>query len=475
MVPRLIFFSFLFIVWRLLKRDQAIRGGISRSVWIPTLWLGIIASRPLSAWFGHSGVRSDVESATAGSPIDMLGYMVLIAASIFVLGRRQFDWGTLIQRNWPIFLFYSFLLLSVLWANYPFVSFKRWFKEFGNILVALVILTEANPMQALRAVFVRCAYVLIPLSVIFIRYFPDLGRVYSIHSGEMQATGVTFQKNSLGAMVLVCGLVLLWDYVKLRQEQLGQKEKKKYRRADFLARVGVLAFGGYLLYVCDSKTSMLCLILSGGILAASRWRFLRPRLHLIGTIGLLVVVGFILLDQTFGIKDELIGSLGRDMTLTGRTDVWEVLLNVGTDPIIGTGFCSFWDDLKYQSQLPYWIAFSAHNGYLEIYLAGGMVGVGLLSLMLLVTGLRIQKSLAAGNQFAVLRFAAFVTVLIANFSESNFAVMSPVGFLFLITALEVPRPVQVLRPVSQPRVGARTSASAFAGANQYVGATAPAC
>ncbi len=89
----------------------------------------------------------------------------------------------------------------MLWANSPPTSFKRWFKEFGNIAVLLVILTEARPQQALRAVFVRCAYLFLPLSFVFIRYFPSLGRFYSSHGGEGQMTGVTTQKNTLGMLL----------------------------------------------------------------------------------------------------------------------------------------------------------------------------------------------------------------------------------------------------------------------------------
>jgi exopolysaccharide production protein ExoQ len=432
-LPRLVLYSFLILAWWLIKRDTAGRTGISSNVWIPTLWVGILASRPLSAWLGITAIRSDIESATAGSPIDMMGYLVLILAALVVVTRRQLKWGEIFRANWPIFLFYGYFLVSVAWANHPFVSFKRWFKEFGNILVVLVILTEANPLQALRAVFVRCAYVLIPLSVIFIRYFPDLGRHYNIHSGEMQAVGVTFQKNSLGAMVLVCGLILLWDCFELWEER--RQNKAAVRRGDLLIRYFLLLLGAYLLHLCDSMTSLVCIVLGGCILAASRSRFFRPRLSLLGGLGIASVLAFLTLDQLFDIKQLLVRSLGRDLTFTGRTDVWDVLLKVGTDPMIGTGFCSFWDDMKFQSKLPYWVAFSAHNGYLEIYLAGGVVGVCLLVLMLLAIGARISKALTSGGDYAVLRYAVFVTMLVANLFESNFAVMSPLGFLFLLVAI----------------------------------------
>ena len=192
-------------IW-LIRRDTARREGISSAVWIPTLWAGILLSRPLSMWVGFGGATDTLE----GSPLDRAFFFGMIFLALVTLFRRHVTWPQLISKNWPIFLFYGFLLVSVLWAESPFVSFKRWFKDLGNVFVACVILTELNPQQAFRAVFVRCAYLFLPLSVVYIRYFPDLGRFYS-RAGGMQVTGVTTQKNSLGVLVLICGLVLLWD------------------------------------------------------------------------------------------------------------------------------------------------------------------------------------------------------------------------------------------------------------------------
>jgi exopolysaccharide production protein ExoQ len=189
MIPHLVLLAAFAIFWWLIKRDTAARKGTSCATWVPTLWVGIIASRNLSAWLGFGGATDSLE----GSPLDRLFFFGMIIAAFVVLSRRRLIWSSIIADNWAIFLFYGFLLLSVLWAEHPFVSFKRWFKEFGNILVVLIILTEEDPLEAFRAVFMRCAYVLLPLSVVFIRYFPDLGRYYSLHSGQMEAVGVTCQ------------------------------------------------------------------------------------------------------------------------------------------------------------------------------------------------------------------------------------------------------------------------------------------
>jgi exopolysaccharide production protein ExoQ len=427
MIPKLVLLCFTVAVLQLLRRDAKLRTGISPALWIPTLWVIILSSRPLSMWLQAGGGNDSLE----GSPLDRLFYFVLIAAAFYVISQRRVDWSAVVSRNWAIFLFYLFMLISVGWADSPLVSFKRWFKEFGNIIVLLVILTEANPPQAFRTVFFRCACMLIPLSLIYIRWFPELGRVYNIHSGEMEAIGVTGQKNSLGALVLVGGLVVLWDLLEL----LNRKAWARYR-TDLLVRLGILMIGGYLINLCDAKTSIVCLTISVCLLLAANTPQFRERPGVLGILTVAGVSGFALLDWLFGIKEAAVEGLGRDLTFTGRTDVWRELLALNTNPLIGTGFCSFWSDEHYLAKLPDWVAHSAHNGYLEIYIDGGWLGIFFLGVMLLSVGFGVSRRLAAGGNYAVVCFAVFVATLLDNYSESYFAKMTPVGFLFLLSAMD---------------------------------------
>jgi O-antigen ligase len=449
MIPKLIIVVACALFWWLLRKDNRLREGTSAALWIPTLWVGIIASKPLSQWLGFGGGTDTME----GSPMDALFFAVMIFAALIVLSRRKVLWSRLISENWAIFLFYGFLLLSVAWAHSPLTSFKRWFKEMGNIFVLLVILTELDPQQALRAIFFRCGCVFIPLSYIFIRWFPDLGRRYNEHSGEMEAIGVTGQKNTLGAMILVCSLMIIWDWVELRR--LRRQNPEAGLRFDLNLRVVLLLCGAYLLKICDSKTSMTCLLLGAGVLAATRLPLLRQRLRLLGVLAAAVFIGYLFLNQFFNVTGAVLHDLGRNESLTGRTDVWRELLSAGTDPLFGTGFLSFWDDPAYKYKLPYWVAFSAHNGYIEIYLCGGAAGVFFLAVMLLASGIRINQALAWDGDYGVVRFAVFLVVLLANYTESNFAGMTPIGFLFLTVAIghansAYSDSVSLLQPVDDP-------------------------
>jgi O-antigen ligase len=427
MIPRLILLCFLALVWVIYRQDAKTRNGVSAAVWIPTLWVTIIATRPLSMWLGAGGGSDSLE----GSPLDRLFYFVLIAAAFYVISKRQLNWPFLISRNWAIFLFYGFLLISVAWAEYPLVSFKRWFKEFGNIIVVMVILTEADPAQAIRALFVRNAFLLIPLSYIFIRWFPDIGRRYNVHSGGMEAIGVTNQKNDLGAVIFVCGIICLWDL--LEGIRVNGRTRSRLRN---LLLAGLISFGAYLMKMCDSKTSLVCLVLSAAVLLLSGLPIFQRRPGALGVLILVTLAGAGLADSMFGIREAVLQELGRDMTFTGRTDVWRELLNLHTDPIIGTGFCSFWSNKHYLSLLPDWVAHSAHNGYLEIYLDGGWLGIFFLGIMLLGVAVSLARRLLAGANYAIVSFAVFLAVLVDNFSESYFAKMSPIGFLFLLGSID---------------------------------------
>jgi len=240
-------------------------------------------------------------------------------------------------------------------------------------------------------------------------------------------------------MILACGLILLWDWL----QRLGDETRVRGVAEKYAPPI-VLGIAAYLIFLCDSKTSILSLALGSLIILSIRFSALRQKLSDFGVYALLGVGLFFLVDREFGISEAIIRSLGRDMTFTGRTEVWAELLKVGTDSMLGTGYMSFWDDQRFQSKLPYWVAFSAHNGYIEVYLAGGWIGIGALSVMILGVIVKISRALGDGSDYSAVRFAVLVMALIANFAESNFACMTPLGFLFILAAIGHARPQPAL-------------------------------
>src|SRR6185312_1541508 len=110
------------------------------------------------AWFffGVGGGSSDLD----GSWLDRTFYSTLMVLSLSILVQRRVSLAAVVRQNKGLVLFYGFLFVTIVWAAYPIPTFKRWIKDVGAIPVLLVILTEANPIEALKAVFTRCAFVL---------------------------------------------------------------------------------------------------------------------------------------------------------------------------------------------------------------------------------------------------------------------------------------------------------------------------
>lgn len=411
----------------LLVRDVRRRTSLSWALWLPTIMLLVLASRPVTTWLGIQGEVVNEENYLEGSPIDRLFYLFLIVTSGVVATLRGVKWRTLLAANLAITALYIYFGMSVFWAADPLGSSKRLFKDFGLIVVGAVILSEKDPIQAIRAVYVRCACILIPLSVLFIKYYPELGRFYT-RSGVPTYTGVAMQKNSLGELVLVFSGFLIWDAA----ETKAASGRSGWRRWDYAV---LLLLGVWLLNISESKTALLCIVI-GLVLVMRGSRFGSPvtnRAILAGALALPFVVFFV---QSSTLMAPLVEALGRDMTFTGRTDIWQTTLAQDLDPIFGAGFWNFWGRKDGPAatiiaaigteNMP-----SAHNGYLDIYLDGGLIAVGLLFCLLFLNGMRLSRGLQTSSYQRV-RFAVLIIAIVYNLSESTFFRLSPIWFSTLL-------------------------------------------
>lgn len=430
MPPELALFLCSCFIACFLRKDMKWRKAGSMALLIPGIWIAIIGSRPVGYWLG-SGASSNL----ASDPINTVTFAVLIGAAILVLSKRRLNWRTVTRENKALFLIYLYLAITALWSDLPLLSLKRLLKDFGCVLMALVILTENDPAEAVRIIFVRVSYILFPLSLVFGKYFPEIGRNYSV-SGEPMFTGVTAQKNGLGQIAFVFGLMLLWDLIEIRGQEGGTRRKSQMRIC-----VGMLLLGIWLLVTCDSQTSLLCLIL-GILIFYGSGRLLRMKQGKPVLIACLVfTICLAALDQTFGLSDIVIKALGRNPTLTGRTDIWRVVSDQRTNPVIGEGFYIFWDTEKGNAatraigvKLQ-----SSHNGYLESYVDGGMVGAILLGLLLLAVGRGVIDKLFKGALLPRIGLIFWALAIIYNLSESSFFRLDPLWFTFLLTTIKYPR------------------------------------
>ena len=345
-----------------LDRDRSVR--TSKALWLPVVYLWIIGSRSVSAWLGvtpSSGTNVQLE----GSPLDAAIFAVLLAAAIVVLIGRGKRALTLLAANWPILVYLSYCLVSVSWAYYPDVAFKRWIKALADIAMVLVIVTDRQPVAALRRLTSRVGFLLLPTSVLLIRYYGNLGRGYT-PDGLQTNTGVTTNKNSLGLIVLVVSLVTLWN---VRALLLDRKAPNRTRR--LFAQATLLAFGVALLRMADSSTCVACFVLGGGLMLAISLRAIKRRPARVHALCLGVLLAGALM-MLFGGQSMVTGALGRQSNFSGRTEIWAAVISAVSNPIVGDGFESFWigpDVKKVRRSLSGWwhpeTLNEAHNGYID--------------------------------------------------------------------------------------------------------------
>lgn len=144
-------------------------------------------------------------------------------------------------------------------------------------------------------------------------------------------------KNALGSIVFICGLFLVWDLIDMRTTN-GRKMDK----VDWLSRIGLLLMAFWLIDKTDSQTALVCLILGIGILFFMRSPLSQRRARHLGMWSLAVGLIIFLLYSIPGISRGIIEMLGRNMTLTGRTDLWGELISAPINPLLGEGYQSFW-------------------------------------------------------------------------------------------------------------------------------------
>ena len=423
----------------LIVRDCRRRRDVSIAIWIPTIFVMILSSRPASLWLSGRAARLGIENANeqATSMVDQLFYLISLGSAFVIASARGMKWGKLFSSNRAIMLFYLYFALSVLWSSDPTGSTKRLIKDFGVISLAALIFTEKDPLQALRAVYLRSAYLLLPLSVVFIKWFPGLGRAYG-SGGEMNFTGVTTQKNSLGEVVMIFTLFLIWEHLETRSVT---KKSGVMRLPWFL--IILLLNGAWLLNISQSKSGLVgsavgvFLCVRGGRLLS---RFVN-RLAMAGALSLPIVVFF---AQKFSeVIAPLLHALGRDMTFTGRSEIWTHITLETVNPIYGSGFWNFWGgpggtrvNEAMRGVIP-----NAHNGYIDMYLDGGFIALVILSFMLIVCGQRIGKFLRVGRDpthFHRVRFAILIILIIYNVSESTYGRMGPIWFTGLVMMWNFP-------------------------------------
>jgi O-antigen ligase len=394
----------------------------------------IICTRAVSEWLKVFGLRLGGISMEEGSPLDASFYFSLIAVGVYVLNKRQVRLAEFVRNNGWVTAFLLYCFVAILWSDFPFVSLKRWIKVLGHPIMVLIVFTEPDPAQALRTLMKRCAYVIVPVSIMLIKYYPEIGRNAGPWATASMNNGITGDKNLLGADCLILGLFFFWYLL-----QVWPSEKGKARRNELLLTVGILIAIAWLVRMAQSSTATISLIVGILTVRLLALRFVNKRI-----IGAYVLAGILLLvmaQLTFGVFGKIVDFSGHGNTLEGRGELWGKLFEFETNPIFGVGFESFWlgERLAKIGELYWWQANEAHNGYLETYLNLGLIGVFMMIAWIIATFRKGRLELLKNFEYGRFRLGFLAAAVVYNWTESGFKGLHSVWFIFYLISLDYPK------------------------------------
>ena len=403
------------------------------SILIPIIWISLVGSRPIGSWANMELMVVSISDLEIGSLYDRVVFSFLIVMGLIVFLKREIHWIELIDKNRWLFLFLLYATLSVIWSDFFWIAFKRWTRLFGSIIMVLIVLTEPDPVESTNAILKRTAFFLIPISVLFVKYYRTIGVGYNEWTGEEFAIGITTDKNALGRLCMVSGMVFIWDAATSWRNRALLADKRT-----LLLDAAMLFFVFWLLKNAKSATSMLTLIIGICMIVALNFPSVKRNIKHANKIFLIVLVILFVLEVSFDLSEAIIYALGRDATLTERTILWKDILSMDLDPFMGAGFGSFWLGERLKTLWANnWAGFGeSHNGYMEIYLDLGMIGLFLFGGVILSGYNKVIKQLE--NRFDTARFqlALFVAILFYNITESGFRESSLIWYLFLLIVID---------------------------------------
>jgi exopolysaccharide production protein ExoQ len=348
------------------------------------------------------------------TPIAITQAALYVSAAILILTRWKRVLGAA-RAVWPIILLAGMAPLSVAWSVLPGVSWRRSIVFVGWTVTA-VYLGERYTMEKLGRLIAQAISIMMVASIAFYFVAPQYVLDPS-HPGAWK--GLSAHKNFFGAHMAIL-IILLWLI--------------RFRQLPWLRWV-LLGMACLMLFLSQSSTAI---VVCGLVIAAGPlWRFARMKnsqrlpAYIIGG-GILVLAGYFLATNT----TALLQTLGRDSTLTGRTKLWPLLVEaIEKRPFLGYGYDIFFEGLKGESLNVViksgWFAPEAHNGFLELALGLGLVGLAVFLCLFVQSFSRAIKYTRFDTTpvgFWPVTFFSFI--LLHNITESDLLTRS--GFSFLI-------------------------------------------
>ena len=321
-------------------------------------------------------VLANLDDSSPLTPIlSLIQHSIFLVITFLLISRWKSTIITILRNKFLIFITILFFL-SFLWSDLPDFTLRRSFSLVETSLFGVYLACRYTLKEQLKLIAWSLGFSII-IHILFTLAFPGFGIEYGRHAGAWR--GALEHKNFLGRLMFLSTLIF---YI----------QRPETKKQSIFLKLGLIA--SFLLVILStSKTALLSSIVFIAILIPlySTLQFHFISATLIQSISLFVIGSF----ATFFISniDSIANTLKIDFTLTGRTDIWVAAMHKLQERIwLGYGYQGFWrgdnngpsaDVLKIMGPDGY--APHSHNGFVELALASGLIGIVVFSISFFVT------------------------------------------------------------------------------------------
>jgi len=385
-------------------------------------------------------VRTDIFDPVAASEVALA---VGLGATLLLFLRRDGLLGHYARmwRHQPVLLLFSaFALLSLVWSVSPAASVYKWTVFALATLVGSYLGFRNSSRGLLEVLFWYGAIVMI-LSTATALIIPVAGRMFPPIDNAWR--GVFWHKNHLGTLAALLSLVYLYRV----------EDDIHHSRPALLVDAFFYLLSILIVWLSRSATGLLVLLAGNSLSAlAYLWHRMRSRLRW-PHYGVALALGVGALAAVAVRSRDLLALLGKDATLTGRVPMWQSVLTdfVSKRPVVGYGMGAFWNSVSNRVGVQQaagwgWPVAIGDNGWLDVLLNLGGVGLVVFVLLLLVLLYRGIERLRQGSEHAdSLPLVFLVSACLANVAFSLFFETES-GVWLILVALLFPQATQARSP-----------------------------
>lgn len=354
--------------------------------------------------------------------LNRLIFLMLASIAFFLIIPNWKRVLFFLEQEKTILILILISILSVSWSFAPDITLRRSIGLVATTTLGVFFGTRFSLRQQVR--LLACTFgVAIVLSFVFGLLLPQYGVMSGLHNGAWR--GIYTHKNVLGK-IMVLSASIFW---------LLSVHSSVHKAANrFVLNAGlVLSFS--LIFLSGSVSSLISAIFLVGItslLKTLRWNY-KVAISGISLSLAAVALAYIWMLTNLGV---FLNSFGKDTTLSGRTELWAVVLGtIGKHPWLGYGYSGFWlgegSEAANVWRAVQWEAPNAHNGFLDLWLELGLLGLliflfGFLSV--LIKGMKwFQLSQTAEGAWPLIFFAY---TIVSNVSESS--LFGPNSFFWVL-------------------------------------------